>query len=48
MTGGVVEDPKFLPGQGHLRWSRFKNLDADVMYKTVAPAMFPFLQNCAW
>lgn len=24
VTGGVIEDPKFLPGQDHLRWSRFK------------------------
>ncbi len=45
VTGGVVEDAKFLPGQGHLRWSRFKNLDADVMYKTVASEVFPFLQE---
>jgi type I restriction enzyme M protein len=45
LTGGVIEDPKFLPGQDHLRWSRFKNLDADVMYKTVASEVFPFLQR---
>ena len=25
ITGGVIEDPKFLPGQERLRWSRFKN-----------------------
>jgi len=45
VTGGVIEDPKFLPGQQHLRWSRFKNLDAGVMYKTVATEVFPFLQR---
>jgi len=45
ITGGPVEDPKFLPGQDHLRWSRFKNLDADVMYKTVSTEVFPFLQR---
>lgn len=45
VTGGVIEDPKFLPGQQHLRWSQFKNLDADVMYKTVATEVFPFLQK---
>ena len=45
LCGGVIEDPKFLPGQQHLRWSRFKNLDADVMYKTVATEVFPFLQQ---
>ena len=45
LTGGVIEDPRFLPGQDHLRWSRFKNLDADVMYRTVATEVFPFLQK---
>lgn len=45
LTGGSIEDAKFLPGQEHLRWSRFKNLDADVMYKTVATEVFPFLQK---
>nr|WP_216654242.1 class I SAM-dependent DNA methyltransferase [Nocardioides sp. zg-DK7169] len=45
VTGGVIEDPKYLPGQDHLRWSRFKNADPDVMYKTVATEVFPFLQQ---
>jgi type I restriction enzyme M protein len=45
VTGGVIEDPKFLPSQDHLRWSRFKNADPDVMYKTVATEVFPFLQK---
>jgi len=45
ILGGPIEDPKFLPGQEHLRWSRFKNLDADVMFKTVATEVFPFLQK---
>ncbi len=45
LTGGTIEDAKFLPGQRHLRWSRFKNLDADVMFKTVATEVFPFLQK---
>ena len=44
-TGGVIEDPVFLPGQAHLRWSRFKNDDADVMYKLVANEVFPFLRD---
>ncbi len=42
---GMIKDPKFLPNQEHLRWSRFKNLDADSMYKTVATEVFPFLQQ---
>ena len=45
ITGGPIEDAKFLPGQEHLRWSRFKNLDADAMYNTVATEAFPFLQT---
>jgi type I restriction enzyme M protein len=45
VTGGVIEDPKFLPGQDHLRWSRFKNLESKVMYKTVSTEVFPFLQQ---
>ncbi len=45
ILGQPIEDPKFRPGQAHLRWSRFKNLDADVMFKTVATEVFPFLQK---
>lgn len=45
VTGGVIEDPKFLPGQSHLRWSQFKNASPEVMYKTVATEVFPFLQQ---
>ena len=42
---GVIEDPKFLPGQQHLRWSEFKNLDPDSMFDTVSGEVFPFLQK---
>lgn len=45
ITGGAIQDSKFLPGQEHLRWSRFKNLDADVMYKSVSTEVFGFLQQ---
>ncbi len=45
ISGGPVVDVKFLPGQEHLRWSRFKNLDADVMYKTVSTEVFPLLRR---
>jgi type I restriction enzyme M protein len=45
ILGQPIEEPKFLLGQAHLRWSRFKNLDADVMFKTVATDVFPFLQK---
>lgn len=44
ITGdGVIVDPKFLPDQQQLRWSRFKNLDPEQMYTTVATQVFPFL-----
>lgn len=45
IAGGAIQDPRFLPGQEHLRWSRFKNLDAAVMYKVVSTEVFPFLQR---
>ncbi len=45
INGGPIQDPPFLPGQAHLRWSYFKNLDADVMFKTVGTQVFPFLQQ---
>ncbi|PQP14041.1 HsdM family class I SAM-dependent methyltransferase [Rhodococcus opacus] len=45
VTGGVIEEPKFLPSQEHMRWCRFKNDDPDVMFKTVSTEVFPFLQN---
>lgn len=45
VSGQPIEDAKFLSDQEHLRWSRFKNLDADTMYKTVSTEVFPFLQK---
>ena len=45
VTGGPIEDARFLPGQDHLRWSRFKNLQPAVMHQTVATEVFPFLQK---
>jgi type I restriction enzyme M protein len=42
---GVIEDPVFLPGQAHLRWSRFKNDDPEVMHRLVADEVFPFLRG---
>lgn len=44
-TGGVVENPVFLPGQEHLRWKRFKDDEAAAMYKLVAEEVFPFLRT---
>jgi type I restriction enzyme M protein len=45
VTGGVIENAVFLPGQHHLRWSRFKHDDPDVMYQLIASEVFPFLQR---
>ena len=41
----VIENPVFLPGQGHLRWSRFKNKAPEVMHKTLAEDVFPLLRG---
>ncbi|MGH3438583.1 MAG: type I restriction-modification system subunit M [Sciscionella sp.] len=41
---GKSEDLLFKPAQQHLRWSRFKNEEAAVMYKTVADEVFSFLR----
>lgn len=45
VTGGVIKDPVFLPGQSNLRWSRFKNTSPEVMHKTLADEVFPFLRQ---
>ena len=42
---GVIEDPKFLPGQDHLRWSRFKTKDPETMFTIVSTEVFPFLRQ---
>ncbi|WP_404386500.1 type I restriction-modification system subunit M [Knoellia locipacati] len=44
-TKQPVTDPTFLPGQEHLRWSRFKNNDPAVMFKVVGDEVFPFLRQ---
>lgn len=44
-TGGPLEDPVFLRKDEHLRWSRFKNDEPDVMYKVVSEEVFPFLRG---
>lgn len=44
-NGGVIEDPVYLPGQNHLRWSRMKNLAPEVMFTTMGEDVFPFLRS---
>lgn len=41
---GKPEKLLFGPGQQHLRWSKFKNSEPEVMFATVANEVFPFLR----
>lgn len=45
LTGQPIEDPKYLPGQEHLRWSNFKNLEPATLYRVVSTEVFPYLQR---
>src|SRR5699024_8208532 len=45
LTKQPLEDPVFLPGEEHLRWSRFKQQDPESMFRTIADEVFPFLQH---
>jgi len=45
VSGGVIDNPVFLPGQSHLRWSRFKNQSPEVMHQTITDDVFPFLRE---
>ena len=42
---GVLEDPKFLPHQQHLRWSRLKHTDPETMHSVVSTEVFPYLRQ---
>lgn len=42
-----IEDPIFAPEQTALRWSTFKNFDAQTMFTTVKDEVFPFLKRYA-
>ncbi|TAK69206.1 MAG: SAM-dependent DNA methyltransferase [Actinomycetota bacterium] len=44
-TRSAIEDPVFLDGQAHLRWSQLKNASPEVMHKTIAGEVFPFLRG---
>ncbi len=45
ILGEPLRDPRFLPDQQQLRWSRFKQLDPATMYTVVRDQVFPFLQT---
>ena len=40
-----IEDPIFNDKQQHLRWSRFKDLEAEQMYNVFRDEVFPFVRN---
>lgn len=42
---GRIENPMYLPGQEHLRWSEFRGLSSEQMYSTVRDEVFPYLQQ---
>lgn len=43
--GKEIESPIFEPDQQHMRWSNFKHMDAEKMYKVVKDEVFPFIKN---
>jgi len=40
-----IEDPIFTEGQDHLRWSRFKDFEAERMFEVYRDDVFPFIKN---
>ena len=44
-TGKPIEAPIFTKKEDHLRWSRFKELEAEKMYETVRADVFPFIKK---
>lgn len=40
-----IEDPIFNKKQQHLRWSRFKDLEAQEMYRVMGEEVFPFIKS---
>ena len=44
-TGQPIDKPLFTAGQDALRWSRFKELAPERMFKTVRDRVFPFIKS---
>lgn len=42
---GIDFDRTFSEDKQNLRWSKFKNFEAETMYETVANEVFPFIKN---
>jgi len=40
-----MEDPIFGPDQQHMRWSNFRELDAESMFEVVRDEVFPFIKT---
>ena len=40
-----IEDPVFKKKQDHLRWSRFKDFEAEKMFEVFRDEVFPFIKN---
>ncbi len=45
LLGKPIEAPIFAKDQKHLRWSHFKNMEAEEMYITFRDKVFPFIKN---
>ena len=41
----AIKEPIFKPEQNNLRWSKFKDYDAETMYKLVSQEVFPFIKG---
>lgn len=44
-TGSAIENPIFGAGQESLRWSHFKDADAETMFALVSQQVFPFMKE---
>src|SRR5699024_4237901 len=43
--GNKMEDPIFGPDQQQMRWSNFRELDAEKMFEVVRDEVFPFIKT---
>ena len=43
--GKAMEEPIFGTGQDNLRWSRFREFEAEEMFRVVSQEVFPFIKN---
>ena len=45
LTGKPIEDPIFSDSQDHLRWTRFRELEAGQMFELYRDEVFPFMKD---